>query len=117
VTGVRCPTCGDVYTDGPALEGFDAKIACQLVEAGIRTGHAFRFLRKFLGLTQDALGSLLGVPAATIAQWESREIAIERTTMMVLGSLAVEHAEGRDTTLCRLRTLAKRARLPRTVQV
>jgi len=62
-----------------------------------------RFLRSQAGLTQAALAELLDVDARTVARWEAGETVIDRARFDALARLALEHGEGDETTLSRLR--------------
>ncbi len=89
--------------DEPALRG--------LSEPRISSGADLRDFRERLGLTQQLLGRLLGIPKNTIARWERGELAIEKPRLLELAlasltSGAVEERPGRPGP--RIRPAAKR---------
>jgi transcriptional regulator with XRE-family HTH domain len=102
VAGFRCPSCGEVAFDGPSLVRFDLMAARRLAEIGARSGPVFKFMRKSIGLSAETLASLLGVSTGTLSRWENGHRPIERSAVAALGTLVVEHADGRDAALRRL---------------
>jgi len=50
--------------------------------------------RKRLGLSQDALGKLLGVPQNTISRWELGLVPIARPAMLARALRDIEHERG-----------------------
>lgn len=65
------------YGKGVAITGLDGLhrciAECLIVKPGPLSGAEFRFLRKELDLSQDAMGMLCGRNARTVREWEKSE--------------------------------------------
>jgi len=73
------------------VEGLDKAIAHSLITYKPRlTGSEFRFLRKYLGLSQSKLACLLGNNEQAIALWEKRS-NIPKWASNILRKLICEH--------------------------
>jgi DNA-binding transcriptional regulator YiaG len=56
------------------VDGLHALLAAKLVEKpGQLTGKEFRFLRSWLGLTQEALAQQMGVTEGAVSLWERKD--------------------------------------------
>jgi DNA-binding transcriptional regulator YiaG len=113
----QCLKCGHQYTHAVALARFELLVAEQLARRGIRTGEAFKFMRKTLALRAIDLARLLDVTAETISRWETREP--EARAFALLGSMVSErlHGKGKEETVDRLKALQTPARRPARVRV
>ena len=61
---------------------------------GRLTGTEFRFLRKEMELSQDALGGYLGVDSQAVARWERGVTRVPRWADRFLRAVWREHTEG-----------------------
>lgn len=114
LAGFRCDNCGEEYLDGPEMGRFEVNAAAWLAEQGISTHEAFRFMRKAIGLRAADLAGLLDVTPETVSHWETGKYALPRNAVALLGTIVVEHAAGRVTTLDRLRMLRDRPPLTKS---
>lgn len=112
-----CSTCGERTIAGPDLGGFDAAVAGEIARTGLSSPDALRFLRKSIELTAAELGSLLDLRPETISRIENGKMPADRRTLALLGSLALDHLEGRSSTADRLRALAHPLRAKKRVEV
>lgn len=94
-----------VYFDLRVLGTFDRLVAGKLAELGARSGGAFHFMRKAIGMRAADLAELLGVPPETLSQWENGQRGMDRGAIVALGSLVLDRIDGRSTTLDRLQAL------------
>jgi transcriptional regulator with XRE-family HTH domain len=92
-------------------------VASQLLDLGVATGAAFRFMRKALGLRAVDLAELLNVNAATVSRWENGKVAVDRAALATLAAAASERLDDRDSTLARLRRLREGKRPARALRV
>jgi len=113
----RCGACGEIYFEGKDLERAELAVASQLLNLGVATGAAFRFMRKALGLRAVDLAKLLDVDAVTISRWENDKVPVDRATLATLAAAASEKLDGRDATLARLRRLHEGKRPARALRV
>lgn len=78
---------------GPAVsitdvDGLHRRIGLSLIErTDALCGAEVRFLRHELDLSQNALGSMLGVEAQTVARWEKGETRIHGSAQRLLAAL------------------------------
>ena len=72
VRGVRCDACGWETIAGEEINSALHRVAGMLLrqEERLETDRA-RYLRKYLGATQDELGKRMGVARKTVNQWET----------------------------------------------
>lgn len=83
------------------LDGLTRAICLALTgKAGILTGTEFRYIRQSMGLSQPALGQMMGVDAQSIARWEKTG-KVQRWADKMLRVLYVAHADG-DEPICRV---------------
>ena len=58
----------------PDVDGLHALLAAQLAKnPGPLTGKEFKFLRAWLGMTQEALAGLMGVTEGALSLWERKD--------------------------------------------
>ena len=58
----------------PDVDGLHALLAAQLAKnPGPLTGKEFKFLRGWLGMTQEALAGLMGVTEGALSLWERKD--------------------------------------------
>lgn len=77
------------------IDGLHKAIAARLThKPGALTAPEFRFLRKNLGLSQEALGELIGADVQAIARWEKGKSAIPGASDRLLRALWEGHANG-----------------------
>ena len=114
---MTCSHCGERTIAGPDLASFDSAVAGELARSGASSAEAVRFLRKSMALTAAELGALLELRPETISRMENGRMAADRRTLALLGSLAIDHLEGRTDTADRLRVLAHPPKSRRRVEV
>ncbi len=102
----RCTACEEVAFEYADLERFDLEVARALVDHGVRSPEAFRFVRKALGMRGADAAELLGVSAETVSRWENGKLRPDTNAIAVLGSLVADRLAGSSATLDRLRALA-----------
>lgn len=95
VPAAACPSCGEVYVEGAALEQLELEIADAIVRAGIVDGATFRFLRHALGLQAKELAPLLGTTPETISRWETGVRDVDHAAWLALALLAADRRDGR----------------------
>lgn len=84
------------YGDGVSIhdvDGLHRAIARALADKPRLTGAEIRFLRKAMGMSQRALGEVLGVTDQAVALWE-RKGRLPRTADRLLRLIFVEHDRG-----------------------
>lgn len=87
------------------VDGLHRSIAERLVgKPGPLARDEFRFLRKELGLSQKALGAILGAEEQAIARWERGVSKVDETAGRFLRALYREHRHGK----ARIREMVKR---------
>lgn len=107
----QCKACNEISYDAFVLERFDLHVANRLVESGVGTGSAFRFLRKALGFRALDLAELLDVSTETLSRWETEKRPVDRGALTVLAACVRDALAGRTETLDTMRAL----RTPRTL--
>lgn len=100
-----CPGCDAIEFDAHKLDEVEERIAAMLAREGVNSPEAFRFIRKAIGLRAADLANLLDVTPETVSRWERGRIPVDARALAVLGTLAIEHAEGRSEALARLRAI------------
>lgn len=76
------------------VEGLHAAIADSLVDKkGPLTGSEFRFLRRFLELSQKACGEWFNVDAQTVANWEKHD-NVDQNAANLLRGIVRQHTGG-----------------------
>lgn len=113
----RCGGCGEIVIRGEDIRKFELRIAVELAKAGLRSGEAFRFLRKSLGLEPAALAQLLDVPEEFVGYWEREDWPVDPRALAVLRSLVLAKLDGRDTSLDCLGVLRQPRQLARKVRL
>lgn len=103
---VRCTSCANAAFEYSDLERFDLEVARALVDHGVRSPEAFRFMRKALSLRGADAAELLGVSAETVSRWENGKLRPDTNAIVVLGGLVADRLAGTSATLERLRALA-----------
>lgn len=92
-----CDRCGAVSVPGEVLErvmdGLAAFMAQRVPELAPAEA---RYLRKYLGATQEELSRRLGVHRTTVARWEVGEGPVPRDGSTALRALAALHLAGKD---------------------
>jgi len=116
VPAERCPSCGESYITGDDLEAFENTLAAELA-CGEPSGAAFKFLHSLLGMKGVELAELLDVAPETVSRWEHDKLPVDRAHFALLASMVLDRAEGRTTTLDRLRALAQPGPRPSVVRL
>jgi hypothetical protein len=91
----RCDACGDLLLSPDALERFELLAASELAGAGIRSGEAFAFMRRALGVPADELAALLDVPTSELARWDGSEFVYKSAVEIVAGLVRAK-LDGRE---------------------
>src|SRR5262249_9756196 len=86
----KCRKCGEVYIADAEFERAHHWVAERLVDLGVSTGDAFRFLRKTLGMRAIDLAELLTVDAVTISRWETGASTLNPLALATLGMLVLD---------------------------
>lgn len=85
----KCRACGAAMLAGWALDYAGQHLALELAAQRDLDGAEVRYLRKFLGLTQEGLAGKLSVERITVGRWERGETRIEGPAGLALRSLVV----------------------------
>lgn len=109
---------------GPAVaihdvDGLTQAICLALTrKAGILAGTEFRYIRQGMGLSQPALGQMMGVDAQSVARWEKTG-KVQKWADKMLRLLYLAHADG-QAPICeameRIRTVERLVRQKIVVQ-
>jgi DNA-binding transcriptional regulator YiaG len=91
---IRCRKCGNVDPVIPSLNELYRALALALVSQPFRLqGEDVRYLRKYLGMTQDTFAELLHIHKSNLSKWENNEDNIGqqserliRTVVLTLGA-------------------------------
>lgn len=95
VPGLRCGSCGGETLDGRAVGAGLRLLALAVVRLPERLdARAARYLRKYLGLTQEALAERMGINRVTVADWERGEAPLSTALDHVLRGLTVARLVG-----------------------
>jgi putative zinc finger/helix-turn-helix YgiT family protein len=109
-----CEACGESFVSLEALERAELTIAAELARRGVRTGEAFRFMRKALGLKSKALAELFDLQPETVSRWEKGTQTLDPRAFALLGSVVVDRLAGRgELAIERLRALRAPVKAPR----
>jgi putative zinc finger/helix-turn-helix YgiT family protein len=111
VRGLLCETCGERTFDDAEVERVDLAVARALVEEGIVSGEAFKFVRKVAGLRAADLADLLKVTKETVSRWETDKVSIDHAARALVAMMLVDRAAGGTKTQDALRAL----RAPKTL--
>jgi len=113
-----CPDCGESYVDSSELERFELLAARWLADDGARSGDAFRFMRKALGLRAVELAELLDSSPETISRWEHGKLQpVDARAFALLGAMAADRLAGHNDTRSRLEALRSPSKVPNTVSL
>lgn len=83
---------GETYMSVKDVEGLHFKIAlCLATRLVPLTAKEFRFLRKFVNLTQDELARQFDVTRGTINRYENDQTVIPKPTRILLQLMALQH--------------------------
>lgn len=112
-----CPECDEVYFSFEELGRFELAVAGQMARDGECGPDVFAFMRKAIGLKAVDLAALLDVVPETLSRWEHGKTPVERRALALLGSMVLEHIDGRSDTVDRLRAMLEHRKLPGTVRL
>ena len=113
----ECSSCSERFYSLEELGKFDKEIAGWFAKEGILSGEAFRFMRKAIGFRAKELAHLLDLTPETLSRWEKGHRIPDKKAMMVLGDLVLDHLEGKETTLKRLKRLGSSLRTTEEIDV
>jgi hypothetical protein len=113
----KCGACGETFVEGEWAEDVELIIARHLALNGARSGEAFRYMRKALGMRATDLAALLDVAPETISRWETGERNVDRGALFALGSLVLDRFDGDTTAVERLRAVHEPPRLAKVVKL
>jgi putative transcriptional regulator len=90
---IRCRRCGNVDPVIPRLRALHRALALAVASQPFRLqGEDVRYLRKYLGMTQDKFAELLHIHKSSLSKWENNEDKIGeqsdrliRTVVLTLG--------------------------------
>jgi DNA-binding transcriptional regulator YiaG len=117
VSARECMSCGHVLHDRAAEDRLCLRIAALIVDSGLATGRAFRFMRKAIAMRASDLARLLQVAPETISRWETERRAVDPSSFALLAAIVRDRLEGRTAVLDGLERLVKPLELPRTTRV
>jgi DNA-binding transcriptional regulator YiaG len=117
VTAWRCRSCDGAQVDEAVKVRFHLAVSCELANAGVHTGEAFRVMRNALRLRAVDLARLLDVTPDTISHWETGKARPTRAAFVAIGALVQDAMDGRTTTRDRLAALTSGRAHPRTLSV
>jgi DNA-binding transcriptional regulator YiaG len=111
-----CNKCNESLMSGETLGAFEVAVAQYLARKGPASGENFAFMRKAIGLSGVDLADLLRTSKETVSRWETGKHAVDIWAWITLGSLVLDHVDGRTMTMERLRALRAKE-LAKTVPV
>ena len=117
LAAAECQHCGERYFESKPLMAFDRAVAAKLLEAGVTTPDALKFLRNMTGLQGKEFAELLGVRRETVSRWEQGKRPVDRATYALLRQIVLDGIRGGTATADYLRSLGKPKRLPKNVAV
>lgn len=82
--------CGEAIVDCEVLVRSELWVASELSRHGVRTGEAFKFMRKALGLRGTDLADLFDVTSDTVSRWERGATGLDVLPFVMLGILVEE---------------------------
>lgn len=113
----RCGACGQVVIQGDEVRKFEQRVAVEIAKAGMRSGEAFKYLRKASGFSPEDLASLLDVSPEFIGYWEAGSWPVDPRASGVLISLVLGRFDGQQSGLDCLRVLREPRKLARKVRL
>jgi YgiT-type zinc finger domain-containing protein len=102
VPALVCPACGEVYLEAAEMKKYELSIARELALHGPPTGEAFLFMRKALGMPALTAAALFCLTPETVSRWERGHRVANPQTVLLLGSIVLDHLVGTHTTIDRL---------------
>ena len=113
----KCQSCGEIFYPGPLLEMVDLIIAATLVRHGERSGEAMRFIRKAIGISAKELAELFGMTQEHVSRLEHGKHPVSEQVMALLGSIALDQADGRSAILDTLHAMRAPTKLGKRVPI
>lgn len=104
-TVLHCVSCGKTQWSPEQASRFRLQIAAWLAKKGIQSGHAFKFMRKALGLKAVELSRLLSLAPETVSRWERGHRQCDPKAMTIVGTMIMDRLAGHDETIDRLRAM------------
>jgi DNA-binding transcriptional regulator YiaG len=97
IRGLRCARCGDTTLEGRVINAAMNLLTVEVtrVPARLSPEHS-RFLRRRLGLSQQALAGRMGVHRVTVADWETGRAEISPQHDHILRSMVLAHCAQRS---------------------
>lgn len=90
----KCPNCGNVDPIIPDLDGLmDCLIMAVIFKPFRLSGREVRFLRKYLGKSQEAFAALIPVDATTLSKWENEQQEVGAKSDRLLRLLTLNVSE------------------------
>jgi DNA-binding transcriptional regulator YiaG len=117
VTAWRCRSCDASQVDEAVKLRFHLAVSCELANAGVHTGEAFRVMRNALRLRAVDVARLLDVTPETVSHWETGKARPNRAAFVAIGALVQDALDGRTTTRDRLAALTVGRAYPRAFSV
>jgi DNA-binding transcriptional regulator YiaG len=108
-TVLYCLSCCQIQWPPSTVETFRLQIASWLAKRSVQSGHAFKFMRKSLGLKAVELSRLLSLAPETVSRWERGHRQCDARAITLLGTMVMDRLEGHDQTMERLRALQEPA--------
>ncbi|MGH8247415.1 MAG: helix-turn-helix domain-containing protein [Gammaproteobacteria bacterium] len=92
---VSCEQCGNVDPILPRLNDLLRTLAVAVLAKPYRlAGEEVRFLRVFLGLTQEEFARLLHVDNTTLSKWETGDDPVGAQSDLLIRTMVLIHGEG-----------------------
>ncbi len=105
VPATRCPECGRESIGVKEARKVSLHIAEDLALHGPPSGAAFRHLRKTMQLSAKEVAELLCLRPETVSRWEKGKRNADPRVVVLLGTIFLEHIDGKSTTFDRLQML------------
>jgi putative zinc finger/helix-turn-helix YgiT family protein len=92
---IRCQRCGNVDPVIPRINDLHRALALAVASQPFRLqGEDVRYLRKYLGMTQEKLAELLHIHKSSLSKWENNEDKIGEQSDRLIRTVVLTLGEG-----------------------